>query len=163
MDSEVPSLKSQVGLMFKRIDTDFNEKALTRHVRKLISMLISARFKNVCAHPNYYKSFDMATLRNTYEINMVAHIQRVIIELGEDTSSPLYKLLLAIACEYYNLFTLTKKKDKYLSFIRLCRYKDDVRELELPCDIWIPETCLECLRRLTIHELTAAAVSSLTS
>ena len=161
MDSQTPSLKSQVGQMFKRIDTDFNEKALIRHVRRLISMLISAKFKNTCAHPNCYRSFNMKELKSIYETHMLIHINRVTFEFGEDKTSELYKHLLAIACEYYNMFTATKKRDKFNSFIRLCRYKDKVRELELPCDIWIAEECLGCLRRLVINELTIAAVSSM--
>lgn len=161
VDSSTPSLKTQLGIQFKYLERDYNERVLHRHTRDLIGMITSNRFKYTCAHSSWYKCIDQEKTRLHFEMHAASKCMDICATLGVPIDGSFTKLLLGLHIELFNLFFVKTKKEKIKINKRIQHLTAKVRLYPVYCDGYKASSFLTGLKREAIDLLTDSVIISL--
>lgn len=161
MDSDIPSLKAQVGEIFQHLEKDYNEKVLHRHIHNLVSMLLSEKFKHTCAHSHWYRCIDSEKVRLHYELKITAKALEISNALGIDVKSEFIKCCLGYQLELMYLFFNTTKKAKIATRRRMDNLKSILSKEKYVLGTIKLASFITLLRSHAIKILTDAIANSL--
>src|SRR5574344_1101664 len=112
MKQPTPSLKSCLTDQFSLISSDNDEKQLNKHVRDLIGMMLSTRFRYTCAYTKCYLVINFNKLKFCYQMHVIAKITQLNEKINKNIKSEFMKDFLKLSKEYMNLCIVTTKKKK---------------------------------------------------
>lgn len=160
MQSE-PSLKTQLGIMFRYLERDFNERMLYKHTKDLIGMMTSNRFRYTCAHRSWYKCVDQDKTRLHYEMHAARKCIEICTGLSIPIDSDFTKIILGYHIELFNVFFVKTKKEKIQINNRIRNLVNRIKLHPVKCEGYKVSSFLSNLKRDAINLLTDAVIASL--
>lgn len=157
----IPSLKTQLGEMFKHLERDYNERMLHKHTRELIGMMASNRFKYTCAHSSWYQCIDQEKTRLHYEMHAASKCMDICAMLNIPINGEFTKLILGLHIELFNLFFVKTKREKIRINKRIQSLIARVKLYPVYCDGYNASKFLANLKSEAIGLLTESVVLSL--
>lgn len=156
-----PSLKTQLGMMFRHLEHDFNERMLHKHTRELIGMIASNKFKYTCAHSSWYECIDQEKTRLHYELHAASRCMDICTLLNVPIDCEFTKLILGLFIELFNLFFVKTKREKIRINKRIHKLSNEVRGYRIYKDGYRASSFLVNLKREAIGLLTESVIASL--
>ena len=158
---QTPSLKTQLGMMFKHLERDFNERMLHKHTRELIDMMASEKFKYTCAHSSWYECIDQDKTRLHYELHAASKCMDICTLLNVPIDGEFAKLILGLKLELFNLFFVKTKREKIRINKRIRKLSDKVHAYRIYNEGYKAGSFLHNLKREAIGLLTESVIASL--
>ena len=156
-----PSLKTQLGEMFKHLERDYNERMLHKHTRELIGMMASNRFKYTCAHSSWYQCIDQEKTRLHYEMHAASKCMDICAMLDIPIDGEFTKLILGLHIELFNLFFVKSKREKIRINKRIQSLVARVKLYPVYCNGYVASKFLTNLKSEAIGLLTDSVILSL--
>lgn len=156
-----PSLKTQLGEMFKHLERDYNERMLHKHTRELIGMMASNRFKYTCAHSSWYQCIDQEKTRLHYEMHAASKCMDICAMLNVPIDGEFTKLILGLHIELFNLFFVKTKREKIRINKRIQSLVARVKLYPVYCNGYVASKFLTNLKSEAIGLLTESVILSL--
>lgn len=156
-----PSLKTQLGEMFKHLERDYNERMLHKHTRELIGMMASNRFKYTCAHSSWYQCIDQEKTRLHYEMHAASKCMDICAMLNVPIDGEFTKLILGLHIELFNLFFVKSKREKIRINKRIQSLVARVKLYPVYCNGYVASKFLTNLKSEAIGLLTDSVILSL--
>lgn len=161
MKQPTPSLKSCLTDQFSLISSDNDEKQLNKHVRDLIGMMLSTRFRYTCAYTKCYLLINFNKLKFCYQMHVVAKITQLGEQFHQDIKSEFMRDFLALSMEYMNLCIVTTKREKIRIRKRMRSLRSNIFKLKIEDKNWNANSAIMLLHHFLIKTLVEAFKLSL--
>jgi hypothetical protein len=155
------SLKSQLGLQFKYLEKDFNEVILKRHIRDLVRMTCSKKFKYTCAHKSWYGCIDQQKTALHFEMHAASKCMDICATLNMPIDGDFAKILLGYHIEYYNIFFVKTKREKIQIDKRIISLINKIKKTQIYVEGWNVKSFLRILKFETMALLSESIFLSL--
>ena len=159
--NKTPSLKQKLNSKFKSVIRIHDDRARTKRVRDLMSMMTSPAFKYTCAHPSLYKIIDQESMQSIYGIHMAVKIKELADAYDQNTQSEFVKIFLSLCMEYFNLTQTTTKREKIKIHRRINKTIDKIHSFEIDHEQWSSSIAIVALQNHVITTLTEAFIKSM--